>query len=357
MILVERIKKAGRIAIYGAQATACGVASALIDVFGNVPEAIIVSNLKGNPIEIRGVKVIELKEAFELKDCLILVAVPVNLHEEILSVLCRNGFTNYTTIDSDAEYELMSLYYKKVRRFPLLRDAAPADAIPNVKILMARSVFDKELSDADLLNFNKRGIQEIHAGAALSEDRIAEITDKDGDNISKHNRQFSELTVTYWAWKNVEADYKGICHYRRVLDIPEDDYNKLSSVDVVLPLPFTVYPNASSQFLRFIHEEEYNALLLALREIAPEYYVAAHKFWYEPYLYNYNILIAKEKIFNSYCEFIFNVLFAVKKSFSDKGIRQNNRYIGYLGEILTSLYFMVNEKQVRVAHAKKLWLV
>ena len=39
--------------------------------------------------------------------------------------------------------------------------------------------------------------------------------DSEGENISNKNQYYCELKGLYWAWKNLEADYIGLVHYRR----------------------------------------------------------------------------------------------------------------------------------------------
>ena len=54
----------------------------------------------------------------------------------------------------------------------------------------------------------------IHVGRDGKES-IGYIGDNTGDNISLKNPYYCELTGVYWAWKNLEADYVGLVHYRR----------------------------------------------------------------------------------------------------------------------------------------------
>ena len=56
----------------------------------------------------------------------------------------------------------------------------------------------------------------IQVGKALHPDLDLDIQpDNTGDNISVKNPYYSELTAIYWAWKNLDADYVGLAHYRR----------------------------------------------------------------------------------------------------------------------------------------------
>lgn len=64
----------------------------------------------------------------------------------------------------------------------------------------------------------------VRCGAVYDKrENITMLGDNTGDNISKKRNSFCELTVQYWAWKNVKADYYGLCHYRRYLSFRGED--------------------------------------------------------------------------------------------------------------------------------------
>ena len=63
----------------------------------------------------------------------------------------------------------------------------------------------------------------VQAGSASAEQRIENMLhDDEGESISEKNKTFCELTVQYWAWKNLEADYYGFFHYRRYMDFSRE---------------------------------------------------------------------------------------------------------------------------------------
>lgn len=70
-------------------------------------------------------------------------------------------------------------------------------------------------------------IEPIQSGCALASTDLKLLRDDSGDNISRKNANYGELTVWYWVWKNYipthpSLDYVGFCHYRRFLSFTDE---------------------------------------------------------------------------------------------------------------------------------------
>ena len=90
---------------------------------------------------------------------------------------------------------------------------------PDIKIFVSHRIdLDAEVIDNPLY-------VPVRCGAVYDErENVTMLGDDTGDNISEKRMSFCELTVQYWAWKNVKADYYGLCHYRRYLGFSDEKY-------------------------------------------------------------------------------------------------------------------------------------
>ena len=70
------------------------------------------------------------------------------------------------------------------------------------------------------------GAAERQPAGLVSDGRRGFTPDNSGDNISDQNYIYSELTGLYWAWKNLDAAYIGLVHYRRYFKEPHPGRRK-----------------------------------------------------------------------------------------------------------------------------------
>lgn len=235
--------------------------------------------------------------------------------------------------------------------------------VHNIQVYMAKFHKDKPLLNKIVL---PDWIVPIQAGASLTTERVAGVLDCEGENISDKNANYCELTVLYWIWKNWlsvsdagQKKYYGLFHYRRWLDISDKDLQHLYSknVDVVLPYPTIHEPDIREHHARYISESDWDAVLQALKELVPEYYAAYDSIFSQEYLYNYNILIAKAEVLEKYCAWLFPILERVETLSVPKGNERTDRYIGYIGENLLTLYFMFHKKELNIVCTGRVMLL
>lgn len=76
------------------------------------------------------------------------------------------------------------------------------------------------------------------------------IGDNTGDNISSKSAMYGDLTVQYWAWKNVKSDYYGFCTSQKFLCIDDSQKDvKISSEEKTRGLILTgSIPEANNRF-------------------------------------------------------------------------------------------------------------
>lgn len=76
----------------------------------------------------------------------------------------------------------------------------------------------------------------------------------------------------------------------------------------------------------------------------------------EQFFNNFNMLIAQSAVFDDYCNFLFAVLERTEELTTPKGWERAERFAGYLGENLTTIYFLKNRDKLKIAYAGKMWL-
>lgn len=387
--------------IYGAGIVATSIYTAIRTIYNKKPLFFLVSDAAEgksdeNPLEIDGITVKRLsawkKELQDYKqtdkennqhndeswqstiDSLIpkhyLIVTP-EVHQPAivaslrsLDVLTIND-SPITLFTNDLENEYMEAYYSSMPGCntvqKLLADTQQSRGtdMETLQVFQAKCHVDRPLQNP---MENPSYIYPIQVGAALTDLMISELRDNGGDNISFKNRNYCELTATYYAWKNSHAAYKGLCHYRRIFDISDAQMQALlernTEWDVILPYPTIHYPNISTQHIRYINDSDWNALQLALKETAPEYFEEYNKLILsgEQYFYNFNMLIAREEIFDDYCSFLFKVLERAEELTTPKGADRADRFAGYMGENLTTLYFHKNRDKLKILYSGKVWL-
>ena len=234
----------------------------------------------------------------------------------------------------------------------------------------------------------------VRCGAVFDKRKnVTMLGDNTGDNISEKRESFCELTVQYWAWKNVEADYYGLCHYRRYLSFSNNRYNdynnrcllneaymsnlekynlnneiKIREIieknEIILPEYMDIrkvdtpkgkkdnvleHWKAHDNYL--IKEEYLDILLNLIKEYNLELFNYAIKYLQGNKYRGYNCFVMKKKYFFDMCEFQFNILFKIEKLIDNTYFGEVlNRIEGFFGEILFGIYcyYLENKLDIKI---------
>lgn len=346
--------------IYGAGIIAYGVYKAVKELYHVRIKCFLVTDAEGQPGQIDGIPVLALPKApRDLANGLLIVATPEEYHKDIEQNLKRKNYDSYCLLDSHSEYILMGRYFKKVKNIQLIEDyqtVGKPDKPDDIGIYMVVSHRDKPLAGTYR---EAPWIKKIQAGAALTDKRVAEITDEGADSLSAQNHLYCELSAGYYIWKHNTCEITGLFHYRRILNVTEEQLHllKVQRLDVLLPLPFVCYPDASGQYGRYLMPEDIRVMRQVLQEHDAENIHEIESILKSPYLYNYNMLIARREVFHDYCSWMFPLLKEITDRCEKEDRERLPRYAGRIGEVLTSLYFMMNKRKWQIAHAEKIWRI
>lgn len=167
----------------------------------------------------------------------------------------------------------------------------------------------------------------LHVGADLHPDVLPDMQgDNTGDNISALNASYSELTGLYWLWKNCDAPYKGLVHYRRLLGTADkakrsekDPYKKvvggseLSSLlndrDVVLAKQRNYYiETVYSHYAHTMDGSQLDKMRAIIAHRCHEYLAAWDSEMKSTRVHVFNMFVMPADMFDAYCAWLFPLL-------------------------------------------------
>ncbi len=227
----------------------------------------------------------------------------------------------------------------------------------------------------------------VQAGAAIATKKLAMQGDDTGDNISRLNPFYSELTVAYWVMKNAnrtQSDAWGLCHYRRyliqdkyklfykkrsryyfrtsqkILDsiLTPALYNTLQELlmhhDVIVQRPTwamkekgIVY-NIKDAYTKAHFKEDYDATMEVVAEKFPGFARSIESYGQLTVMCYNNVMIARWSVWDDYLNFLFTVLDEVQHRINIHKEGYQSRVFGFLAERLHNLF--IYHHQLKTAH-------
>lgn len=184
----------------------------------------------------------------------------------------------------------------------------------------------------------------IEVGADKREKFIYSLKDNSGDNISNENAYFGELTGLYWIWKNDNSDVNdviGFFHYNKGLDVKKKDLTVLRNGDWIV---LKKCRNNAHPYL-----DEIKATRAIIKKNFPNYLLAWDKAYREDGSGDIcnaaQLFITTYGEMRQYCEFLFGVLFELRKVIKDgQKSPYFKRYCAFMGERLLTVYLLANNK-------------
>lgn len=202
----------------------------------------------------------------------------------------------------------------------------------------------------------------VQVGKALHPDLdLGYQPDNEGENISEKNPYYSELTAIYWAWKNLEADYIGLVHYRRhfCFKRKKNDWNSILTADeaqvlcarhdLILPKMRKLYiETVYSHYDHTFDGKQFDNTRIIISQLCPDYLPFFDKAMQRRCEHLFNMFIMKRELFCRYCEWMFPILQKLESYYDLKNMDPfQARLIGRVSERLLDVWVMKNQLAYR----------
>ena len=197
----------------------------------------------------------------------------------------------------------------------------------------------------------------LHVGAEGKKDELENplelgyTKDNIGDNISSLNKSFCELTGLYWAWKNLDADYIGLAHYRRHFSLKNRKgfqnvltYNELKpylgKIKIFIPNKRRYYiETLYSHYAHTHYSNQLDETQKIIKEKYPNYVGSYDKVIEQRYGYMFNMMIMKRDLVDDYCTWLFDILFELKNRIEMPELDTfQGRFYGRISEIIFNVW-------------------
>lgn len=214
------------------------------------------------------------------------------------------------------------------------------------------------------------GYQPLLVGANVNKGSKDYLRDNKGDNISDKNPYYSELTGIYWLWKNCSDKNLGISHYRRyfadystygqmvftgliVNNLKPIEQNQLDKYllqyDWIVSQPMKmVQPTVIEQFCSIHSLEDLKTTKKIIQGIYPEYIEDFNVVMHSHKASFYNMFYTHSGELDSYCKWLFNILFEAEKQIDVSHYDgYQRRLFGFLGERLFNVWLHHRKARVK----------
>ncbi len=257
--------------------------------------------------------------------------------------------------------------------------------LPNIKIFVSRRI------DVNSITVPNPIYIPVRCGAIFDPDKNSIFQgDNTGENISHKRINFCEFTVQYWVWKNISADYYGLCHYRRYLSFAAKKFKtndhgvvpcailspetmkcfglldtevmkaEITRYDLIIPQPALVermpLPHGKAKSVYhlweahsgiFFEKGTIDRVFSLIEELAPEYSTSAKEYFAGNLHRGYNCYVMQKGLFNRLCQFQFPIMEVIE---AEIDTTMYPRAPGYVGEILFGIFLhhAINHERWRV---------